>query len=166
MEQPDKDSTGERDETPAERLDRNMLELLNELRVALPGIQVLFAFLLVLPFNQGFTSVTGFQKSVYLVTLLTTALSAVCLIAPTMHHRIQFREGKKAEILRDANRLAMVGLTALAVAMTGAVVLVTDYVFDAGTMLACGIGVGVAFLVIWYVLPVRHLIGRRRERES
>ena len=160
MKQPDKDATGERDETELERIDRNMLELLNELRVALPGIQVLFAFLLVLPFNQGFTSVTDFQKDVYLVTLLATALSAICLIAPTVHHRIQFREGNKVQILRDANRLTLVGVSALAVAMTGAVMLVTDYVFDAGTMKACVVGVGVAFLFIWYLLPLRHLIGR------
>src|SRR6478735_5618810 len=123
MKQQEKEQPGDRDETPLERIDRNMTELLNELRVALPGVQVLFAFLLVLPFNQGFASVTSFQKDVYLVTLLTTALAAICLIAPTMHHRIQFRENKKAEILRDANRLTIVGMTALAVAMTGAVVL-------------------------------------------
>jgi uncharacterized protein involved in cysteine biosynthesis len=159
MEQPDKNPTGDRDETPLERIDRNMTELLNELRVALPGVQVLFAFLLVLPFNQGFTSVTHFQKVVYLVTLLATALAAICLIAPTMHHRIQFRENQKAQILRDANRLTMVGMTALATAMTGAVVLVTDYVFSAGTMLACAIGVGFAFLLVWYILPLRRLAG-------
>ena len=94
--------------------ERQLIELLNELRVALPGIQVLFAFLLVLPFNQGFTSVTQFQRDVYLVTLLTTAISAVCLIAPTMHHRIEFRENKKAELLRDANRLALRALGAAA----------------------------------------------------
>ncbi len=159
MKQPEKNPADGRDETELERIDRNMVELLNELRVALPGVQVLFAFLLVLPFNQRFETVTQFQKDVYLVTLLTTALSAVCLIAPTMHHRIQFRENKKVEILRDANRLAVVGLTALAVAMTGAVVLVTDYVFSSATMLECAIGLGFAFLIVWYVLPVRHLIG-------
>src|SRR3954451_4684869 len=100
MKQPDKNPEGDddgskrksgkggRDETEKERIDRNVIELLNELRVALPGVQVLFAFLLVLPFNQGFTSVTNFQKTVYLVTLLATAFSAVTLIAPSMHHRL------------------------------------------------------------------------------
>src|SRR5262245_49506904 len=135
----------ERDETPLERVDRNVVELLNELRVALPGVQVLFAFLLVMPFNQGFESVTSFQKSVYLVTLLATALAAICLIAPTMHHRLQFRENKKQEVLMDANRLAMVGLTSMAIAMVGAVMLVTDYVFSTGTMIACVAGIGSAF---------------------
>ena len=163
MRQPSEESTGDRDEKPLERIDRNMAELLNELRVALPGVQVLFAFLLVLPFNQGFNSVTTFQKDVYLVTLLASVLAAVCLIAPTIHHRIQFREGRKAEIVRDANRLTIVGMTSLAVAMTGAVMLVTDYVFDAGTMIASVAGVIVAFALLWYVLPLRYLTDREKE---
>lgn len=153
------ESSGERDETPKERTDRNLIELLNELRVALPGVQVLFAFLLVLPFNQGFTTVTEFQKVVYLVTLLATALASVLLIAPSMHHRLQFREGNKEEILRDSNRLAIMGMTALAVAMVGAVMLCTDYVFAAGTMVASVAGVAVAFLFVWYAMPARRLLG-------
>ena len=147
-----------RNETEKERIDRNLIELLNELRVALPGVQVLFAFLLILPFSQGFASVTSFQKVVFLVTLLATALSAILLIAPSMHHRLQFREGNKAEILRDSNRLAIVGMTALAVAMTGAVMLITDYVFDDDTMIACVAGVSVAFLIVWYAMPIRRLL--------
>lgn len=161
MQEPSKGSDGEgRDETEKERIDRNLLELLNELRVALPGVQVLFAFLLVLPFSQGFTSVTAFQKVVFLVTLLATAISAICLIAPSMHHRLQFREGNKSEILRDANRLAIFGMTSLAVAMTGAVMLITDYVFDTDTMIACVAGVTIAFLVVWYAMPVRRLLAK------
>jgi uncharacterized protein involved in cysteine biosynthesis len=160
MDQPAKGSGAEgRNETEKERIDRNLIELLNELRVALPGVQVLFAFLLVLPFQQGFTSVTSFQKTVYLVTLLATALSTVLLIAPSMHHRLQFREGNKAEILRDANRLAILGMTSLAVAMVGAVMLVTDFVFDTDTMVACVAGVGAAFLIVWYLMPMRRLLG-------
>lgn len=160
MEEPAKGSgTQGRNESEKERIDRNLIELLNELRVALPGVQVLFAFLLVLPFQQGFTSVTNFQKTVYLVTLLSTAVSAVMLIAPSMHHRLQFRAGNKAEILRDANRLAILGMTALAVAMVGAVMLVTDYVFAADTMIACAAGVAVTFLIVWYAMPLRRLIG-------
>lgn len=98
MKQPAKDSgsdDGGREESEKERLDRNMIELLNELRVALPGVQVLFAFLLILPFSQGFTMVDSFQKTVFLVTLLATALAAVTLIAPSMHHRLEFREGNR-----------------------------------------------------------------------
>ena len=160
MKQPEKDSGAEgRNETEKERIDRNMTELLGELRVALPGVQVLFAFLLVLPFNQGFTSVTDFQRDVYLVTLMATALAAVLLIAPSMHHRLQFRQGNKAEILRDANRLTIVGMTVLALGMTGAVMLCTDYVFSSSTMAACVAIVVLAFLIVWYVLPARRLLG-------
>ena len=150
-----------RNETEKERVDRNLIELLNELRVALPGVQVLFAFLLVLPFNQGFQDVTDFQKDVYLFTLVATSLSAVLLISPSMHHRLQFRAGNKREILRDANRLSIAGMTVLMVAMLGAVVLVTDFVFAAGTMVATTIGVGLAFLIVWYLMPARRLVKGR-----
>ena len=158
----DDDTSGERDETKKERADRNMIELLNELRVALPGVQVLFAFLLLLPFSQGFTSVSEFQRVVFLVTLLATALAAVLLIAPSMHHRLQFREGNKEGILQDANKLAILGLTALAVAMCGAIVLVVDYVFAPGTMIWSAAGVALAFLIVWYAMPARRLIGKTR----
>jgi hypothetical protein len=154
-------AAGGRNETPKERVDRNLIELLNELRVALPGVQVLFAFLLVLPFNQGFETVTGFQKVVYLITLLAAALSAILLIAPSMHHRLQFREGNKEEILRDSNRLAIYGVTALGVAMVGAIMLCTDYVFSAGTMIASVAGISVAFVLVWYALPARRLLSGR-----
>jgi uncharacterized protein involved in cysteine biosynthesis len=172
MKQPDTDVSDDelekpagsgRDETEKERIDRNVIELLNELRVALPGVQVLFAFLLVLPFNQGFTSVTQFQKNVYLVTLLATALATVMLIAPSMHHRLQFREGNKAKILRDSNRLTVLGMSTMAIAMVGAVMLCTDYVFSSETMAwAVGI-VTLAFLIIWYAIPIQRLLSDRRE---
>jgi len=158
----DDQTTGERDESEKERADRNLIELLNELRVALPGVQVLFAFLLLLPFSQGFTSVSEFQRVVFLFTLLATALAAVLLIAPSMHHRLQFREGNKEEILRDANRLAILGLTSLAVAMCGAVVLVVDYVFAPSTMIWSATGVALAFLFVWYAMPARRLIAKAR----
>ena len=161
----DNESSGSagRNETEKERIDRNLIELLNELRVALPGVQVLFAFLLVLPFSQGFADVTSFQKVVFLVTLLATALSAIMLIAPSMHHRLQFREGNKATILRDANRLAVLGMTSLAVAMTGAVMLITDFVFDSDTMIVVVAAVALAFLIVWYLMPGRRLAAKRRE---
>ena len=152
-----------RNETELERVDRNLIELLNELRVALPGVQVLFAFLLVLPFNSGFDDVTGFQKDVYLFTLIAATLSAVLLIAPSMHHRLQFREGNKREILRDANRLTILGMTTLAFAMCGAVVLVTDFVFGAGTMVAATVAVGIAFLIVWYLMPARRRLSKEHK---
>jgi uncharacterized membrane protein YgaE (UPF0421/DUF939 family) len=105
--------------------------------------------------------VTDFQQDVYLFTLIAAALAAVLLISPSMHHRLQFRAGNKREILRDANRLAIAGMTVLMIAMLGAVVLVTDFVFSAGTMVATTLGIGIAFLIVWYLMPARRLIKGR-----
>src|SRR3954449_10484432 len=120
-----------RDETEEERLDRNLGELLQELRVALPGVQVLFAFLLAVPFQQGFEEVTQFQKVVYFVTLILTAISAVMLISPTAYHRITFRYQQKRRLVYYSNRFSIIGLGFLALAMTGAIMLITDYLFGA-----------------------------------
>jgi hypothetical protein len=146
-----------RNETENERVDRNLQEMLGELRVALPGVQVLFAFLLVVPFNQRFGQVTEFQKDVYFVTLLCTTLSAVCLIAPAAHHRIEFRRQDKERILKAGNRIVIVGLSLLAVAMTGAVLLVTDVLFGTATTAIAAGGVALAFVVIWYAIPLRRV---------
>jgi uncharacterized protein involved in cysteine biosynthesis len=146
-----------REETEEERVDRNLQEMLGELRVALPGVQVLFAFLLVVPFNQRFAQVTDFQKTIYLITLLFTAASTVCLIAPTVHHRIEFRRQDKEAIVRTGNRIVIVGLTLLAVAMTGAVLLVTDVIYGPGTTIAAAAGAAIAFVVLWYAVPLRRL---------
>src|SRR3954453_13209485 len=118
-----------RDETEEERLDRNLGELLEELRVALPGVQVLFAFLLAVPFQQNFTKITGFQKGAYLGTLICTAISAVMLISPTAYHRITFRYQQKRRLVYYANQFSIIGLTFLALAMTGAIMLITDVLF-------------------------------------
>ena len=98
---------GRENESEEERLDRNLLELLNELRVALPGVQVLFAFLLTVPFTQRFTTLTATQEDVYYATLLLTTASAVLLIAPSAHHRINFRQQEKAYIVFLANKLTI-----------------------------------------------------------
>src|SRR5689334_19483303 len=108
------DPGSHRPETEDQRLDRNLMELLNDLRVALPGVQVLFAFLLVVPFNQRFLATNAFQRGLYLATLLLTAGSAVCLIAPSFHHRLRFRRQEKEPIVLIGNGLAVVGLTQLA----------------------------------------------------
>lgn len=147
----------ERDETVAERADRNLTELLGELRVALPGVQVLFAFLLVVPFNTGFESVTEFQKGMYFGTLICTALASGLLIAPSMHHRLVFRKGDKDYLVRRSNRLAIVGLTLLALAMGSAVVLVTDYLFGAVTTIVTAAVIAAWFGAFWYLTPLRRL---------
>jgi hypothetical protein len=146
-----------RDETEEERVDRNLQEMLGELRVALPGVQVLFAFLLVVPFNQRFSDVTSFEKTVYFVTLLLTAASAICLIAPSAHHRLEFRRQNKAAIVRTGNTIVVVGLALLGVAMTGAVLFVTDVLYGGGATAAVAAGVALAFAVLWYAVPLRRL---------
>ena len=142
-------------ETDDQRVDRNLLELLNELRVALPGVQVLFAFLLIVPFSRGFPDVTAFQEKVYFVILLCTAAASAFLIAPSVHHRIAFREQDKEHIVLVANRMAIVGLTLLAVAMVGVVMMITDVLFDTAATAIVTAGTVVMFALVWYAVPLR-----------
>jgi hypothetical protein len=142
------------DESEKERLDRNLIELLTELRVALPGVQVLFAFLLTVPFTQRFTTLTSTQEKVYYATLLCTTASAVLLIAPSAHHRINFRRKDKAYIIFLANKLTIVGLGFLAIAMSGVVFLITDLLYGStATGVATG-GALLAFAALWYAIPI------------
>jgi hypothetical protein len=143
-----------RDETEGERLDRNLNELLGELRVALPGVQVLFAFLLVVPFNQGFARLTPGQERLYLATLLFAALATALLIAPTAQHRLTFHLQDKRHLIRRANSFAIAGIACLAVAMTLAVALVTDVVFSRATAAAATTGVALVFALTWLVAPL------------
>ncbi len=147
--------TGDRDETEKERLDRNLTELLGELRVALPGIQVLFAFLLVVPFNQGYSRMTPFDKDAYFATLLSTTLASILLISPTVHHRLEFRRDDKAHLVRTANRLSIAGHAALALAMTGAMLLVSNFVFGTIAAIVVTATVLATFAIVWYALPLR-----------
>ena len=146
-----------REESELERVDRNLQEMLGELRVALPGVQVLFAFLLVVPFNQRFAQVTDFQQTVYFITLLFTAASTICLIGPTAHHRLEFRRQHKGEIVSTGNRIVILGLGCLAVAMTGAVLFITDFLYGKTTTILAAAGVAVAFAALWYMIPLRRL---------
>jgi hypothetical protein len=146
-----------REETESERLDRNLQEMLGELRVALPGVQVLFAFLLVVPFNQRFADVTQFQKTVFFATLLFTAASTICLIAPTAHHRLEFRQQDKQRIVQTGNRIVILGLLLLAIGMTGAVLFVTDFLYASTTTAVVAAATAGAFLVFWYAIPLRRL---------
>jgi hypothetical protein len=144
-----------RDETEQERLDRNLGELLQELRVALPGVQVLFAFLLAVPFQQGFEEVTSFQKDVYFATLILTAISATMLISPSAYHRITFRYQQKRRLVYYSNRFAIIGLVFLALAMTGAILLITDVLFStAAALVTAGLALSV-FGFFWFAMPLR-----------
>jgi hypothetical protein len=143
-----------RDETPEERADRNLGELLQELRVALPGVQVLFAFLLTVPFSQGFTRLTEDQQKLYFGVLICTALSTALLIAPTAHHRILFQMRDKEHLVQIANRYAIAGTAVLAVAICGALFLISDLLFGTTTTLVSTGAVAVVFLTAWYGLPL------------
>ena len=146
-----------RHETTAARLDRNLQELLGELRVILPGVQVLFAFLLVVPFNQRFADVSTFQRYLYLVTLLCAAVASACLIAPSIHHRITFRTQDKEYLVLRANRLTIVGGVFLAVAMTGAIWLIAGYLFGDLITAVAAAAVAILFVVVWYAVPLMRL---------
>jgi hypothetical protein len=155
-----------RDESEGERLDRNLSELLQELRVALPGVQVLFAFLLAVPFQQNFTEITAFQERVFFATLLLTALSAALLISPSAYHRMTFRMQQKEHLVFLANRFAIAGLACLALAMTGAIMLITDVLFGTVATIvtsACALGV---FLLLWCALPLRRRLSSEVEPEQ
>jgi Family of unknown function (DUF6328) len=152
-----------RDETEDERLDRNLGELLQELRVALPGVQVLFAFLLAVPFQRNFNSITDFQRTAYFATLLCTAISAALLISPSAYHRLTFHYQQKGPLVFVANRLAIVGLGFLALAMTGTLVLITDILYGTAATIVVGVAAVAMFAGLWYVLPLRRR-GRLRRR--
>jgi hypothetical protein len=152
-----------REETEGERLDRNLGELLQELRVALPGVQVLFAFLLAVPFQQGFAKITDFQKDVYFATLLLTALSAALLISPSAYHRLTFRMQQKDHLVFLANRFTIAGLACLALAMTGAIVLITDVLFGTAATIVTGAAAVSVFVLFWYALPLKRRLSSAEE---
>jgi hypothetical protein len=141
-------------EDRTERVNRELIELLNELRVALPGVQVLFAFLLAVPFAQGFTRVSDFQRALFFVVMALTAVSAALLIAPSAWHRLRFRQQDKERILRASNKMSIGGLGFLALAMTGALMLIADFIYSpALTIISGALALGV-FGLLWYVLPL------------
>jgi hypothetical protein len=145
------------DEDRHEKLNRELLELLHELRVAIPGVQVLFAFLLVVPFSQGFSSVSTPQRYVYFATMLCTAVSAVLLLAPSSHHRLLWRQDQREERLKMGNHLAVGGMAFLALAMLGAVFLISAVVFGSVTAAVAAFCIGVLFAWFWYGQPLRRL---------
>ena len=138
------------EESRKERIDRELMELLNELRVALPGVQFLFAFLLVVPFQQQGVQLSDFQRDVYFATLLAAAVATGLLIAPAAQHRVLFRQHDKEALLRRSNRSAFLGLTVLALAIVGAVLLVTDVLFDL-TLAWLTAGAVAVFLLWWWI---------------
>ncbi|HEX5147322.1 MAG TPA: DUF6328 family protein [Conexibacter sp.] len=146
----------DREETEKERLDRNLMELLGELRIALPGVQVLFAFLLAVPFQVGFQKVTQFQRDVYFATLCFALVASACLIAPTAFHRVTFRLHQKRALLAVSNRLALAGLAALALSMTGVMMLISDVLFGTAATVVATALTAALLAILWGALPLRH----------
>jgi peptidoglycan/LPS O-acetylase OafA/YrhL len=141
-------------QTSKEDLDRELIELLNELRVTLPGVQVLFAFLLIAPFSQRFVLINDLQKYTYLTALTFTALGSAFLIAPTPYHRIRFRDKDKEAMLRIANRLALAGTLCVAIAMSCALFFVTDVLFRSPVPALLTALVAGVIVIFWYGLPL------------
>ena len=137
-----------------EKQDRQMIELLNELRVALPGVQFLFAFLLTVPFAQGFKRVDGFEKAVFYATLLCTAVSTVCLIAPSATHRLRFHAGDRAYVIETAHKYTIAGLIFLALAIIGALVMITDVLYNGAGIFVFPAAIAALLVALWFVRPL------------
>ncbi|WP_030491807.1 DUF6328 family protein [Micromonospora chokoriensis] len=140
-------------ETEKQRWQRNFADLLQELRVAQTGVQILFAFLLTLPFSNGFTQTSEFQRDVYIVALLAAAAATALIISPVAFHRALFRQGRKPELVRFAHRMATGGLAFMLIAMVSAVLLITDFVLDRPIAFVLSALAGIWFLTFWVVLP-------------
>ena len=153
-------------ETEEERHNRELIELLNELRVALPGVQVLFAFLLAVPFANGFPKLSDLDRDVFFVAFIATALSTVLLIAPSSYHRLRWRQHDKERMLLISNVLTIAGLLLLAVAITATVFVITDFLFHHYWAAAFSALVGATFLILWYGLPLAAAIQDRRSKRS
>ncbi len=143
-------------EDQQERTARELIELLNELRVILPGIQVLFAFLLTVPFSQGFPKLSVLQQSVFFATLLCTAVSAALLMAPSAHHRLLFRQGEREQRLKIGNVLTIIGLIFLVPAMVGVLFVVTGLIFGMALALIVTAVLTLLFVLLWFILPLRY----------
>ena len=148
------DERDKQGESEKERRDRELIELLNELRVALPGVQVLFAFLLIVPFSNGFPKMTTVQRDIYFVAFSCATVSAALLIAPSIHHRLRFRARNKEQLLLRANRLTIVGMAFLAVAMSAVAFVITDVLFKEPWASVSAAVAATAFAWIWYAVPL------------
>ena len=155
---------GQEDEK--DRRNRELIELLNELRLAMPGVQMLFAFLLIVPFSNGFPKMTAIQRNVYFVAFLCAATAMLLLIAPSIHHRLRFRASDKERLLRSSNRLAIVGLGFLAVAVSSVVFVITDALFSTPWPAVVAAIVAGAFVWTWFAVPLLWRAAERRRSGS
>ena len=155
------------DESRQDRHNRELIELLNELRVALPGVQVLFAFLLAVPFANGFPKLGKLDRDIFFVAFIATAVSTVLLIAPSSYHRLRWRQHDKERLLVTSNALTIAGLACLAIAITSVVFVITDFLFHRAWAATFAALIAACFLLLWYGLPlVAAIQDRRRPRRS
>ena len=143
-------------EDPHVRSARVLIVLLQELRIVIPGVQVLFAFLLTVPFSQGFTRLDSLQIGVFFATLLCTAVATALLIAPSSHHRLLFRRGVREQRVQMGNLLAILGLAVLVPAMVGVLFVITDLMFGSTAAIVTTALVTLVFVLLWFVLPLRY----------
>jgi hypothetical protein len=150
------------DESKEDRHNRELIELLNELRVALPGVQVLFAFLLAVPFANGFPKLGKVDRDIFFVAFIATAVSTVLLIAPSSYHRLRWRQHDKEKLLVTSNALTIAGLACLAIAITSVVFVITDFLFRRTWAATFSAFIAACFLLLWYGLPLVAAIQDRR----
>ena len=150
------------EEGDKERIDRELIELLNELRVALPGVQILFAFLLVLPFQQGWSEISDIERHVYFGALIASAVASALLIAPSLYHRLNFRRRNKERMLFDANRMVILGSAFVAIGLACAIFLVSDVVYGAPISIVATVLALVLYAALWGAFPIL----RRREPDD
>jgi hypothetical protein len=150
-------------ETPKARADRELIELLNEVRVALPGVTVLFGFLLAVPFARGWSRTSTFQRDVFVIAFLATAVSIGLLTAPSSYHRLRFRAADKEQLVKLGNALSIGGIFCLAIALTAVVLLVTDVLLSRTAAVASTASIATVLVLLWYGLP---LAGRLRGRRG
>ena len=149
-------------ETHKERVDRELIELLNELRVALPGVQVLFAFLLTIPFSSRFGALSAPQEAMYFATFVATLLASAFLMAPSAYHRLRFRQGDKEQLLASANRFAIAGIVMLALALGGASLLVADLLYGTLAAWLASAATLVVLVWCWFGLPLSRRVRSAR----
>jgi hypothetical protein len=148
----------QRGESEPEKLDRNTIELLNEIRVASGGIQFMFGFLLIVPFDSAFNRISSFERTVYFASLMCVAISCVLLLAPSIHHRILFRLHEKRFLIQVANRLAIAGMAFLGAGFTGILVVLSDFVVGGLAPVVVAVAAALGIGGLWFALP----LGRRR----
>jgi hypothetical protein len=164
---PEHSMEADRHESEADRLDRNYGELLQELRVSETGVQILFAFMLSIAFQQRFQTLDTVQRTIYVITLVFCTLSIALLVAPVAYHRLVFRQGLKAELVATANRFVLAGTSCLLLAVLGGVLLIFDYVVGRGFAIVVTGLLALIFLTLWLVLPLWRLrVEESRQEES